>query len=166
MATMARGTVFNPEHTDVHRLFRRFLEPVQDILILALGLALFGLMTRSLAELVRQLLAPTIEFRSVIAEVLFMLVMVELVRLLLIYLQEHRFAVDFMVELGIVATLREVVLRGVVELSWEQITALSVFLLALGFLLRFGDLRPLDGSDVSDASVARNEVANDMVSKN
>lgn len=35
----------------------------------------------------------------------------------------------------------EVVLRGVVELRWEQITALSVFLVALGALLRFGDLR-------------------------
>jgi uncharacterized membrane protein (DUF373 family) len=41
--------------------------------------------------------------------------MVELVRLLMIYLQEHRLAVDFMVELGIVATLREIVLRGVVS---------------------------------------------------
>lgn len=60
-----------------------------------------------------------------------------------IYLQEHRVAVDFVVELGIVATLREIVLRGVVELRWEQIAALSVFLLALGVLLRFGDLRYL-----------------------
>ena len=32
-------------------------------------------------------------------------------------------------------------LRGVVELRWEQIAALSVFLVALGALLRFGDLR-------------------------
>jgi uncharacterized membrane protein (DUF373 family) len=117
---MARSTVPIP-HTEVHRLSRRFLEPAQDLLMLGLGLALFGLMGRTLAGLVRQLLAPTIDFRGVIAEVLFMLVMVELVRLLMIYLQEHRLAVDFMVELGIVASLREIVLRGVVELSWEQI---------------------------------------------
>lgn len=50
-------------------------------------------------------------------------------------------AVDFMVELGIVASLREIVLRGVIELGWEQVLALSVFLLALAALLRFGDLR-------------------------
>jgi hypothetical protein len=30
------------------------------------------------------------------------------------------------------------VLRGVVELSWSQIVAMSVFLLALGALLRWG----------------------------
>jgi hypothetical protein len=46
-----------------------------------------------------------------------------------------------MVELGIVATLREIVLRGVTELDWKQVLALTVFLIALGALLRFGDLR-------------------------
>ena len=79
--------------------------------------------------------------REVVAEVLFMLVMVEVVRLLIVYLQEHRVAVDFMVELGIVASLREIVLRGVTELGWVEVLALTVFLLALGALLRFGDLR-------------------------
>jgi hypothetical protein len=57
-------------------------------------------------------------------------------------------AVDFMVELGIVATLREIVLRGVVELHWEQILALSALLLALGALLRFGDLRVPSASPI------------------
>jgi uncharacterized membrane protein (DUF373 family) len=143
---MARGSELGVSHTDVHRLSQRFLEPAQDILVLCLGLALFGLMMRTLVGLVRAILAPTVDVRAVIAEVLFILVMVELVRLLLIYLQEHRVAVDFMVEIGIVATLREIVLRGMVELRWKQIAAISIFLLALGVLLRFGDLRALPGS--------------------
>jgi uncharacterized membrane protein (DUF373 family) len=128
-------------HTIVHQVARRFLEPIQDLLVLGIGLALFGLMARTLARLLQEILAPAIDFRVVIAEVLFMLVMVEVVRLLIVYLQEHRVAVDFMVELGIVATLRETVLRGVTELPWPQVVALTVFLLALGVLLRFGDLR-------------------------
>jgi uncharacterized membrane protein (DUF373 family) len=128
-------------HTGVHRAARRFVEPAQDVLVLGIALALFALMTRTLGRLFRELLAPALDFRVVIAEVLFMLVMVEVVRLLIVYLQEHRVAVDFMVELGIVATLREIVLRGVTELTWPHIVALSVFLLALGALLRFVDLR-------------------------
>ena len=128
-------------HTAVHRLARRFLEPAQDLLVLGIALTLFGLMTRALVRLVGEIFAPHLDFRIVIAEVLFMLVMVEVVRLLVIYLEEHRVAVDFMVELGIVATLREIVLRGVVELSWSQIVAMSVFLLALGALLRWGFAR-------------------------
>src|SRR6266403_4360594 len=122
---------------------RRFLEPAQDLLVLGIGLALFALMARTLVRLFRELLAPTLDFRVVIAEVLFMLVMVEVVRLVIIYLEEHRIAVDFMVELGIVATLREIVLRGVTELSWQQVIALTALLLALGALLRFGDLRAI-----------------------
>jgi uncharacterized membrane protein (DUF373 family) len=81
-----------------------------------------------------------------------MMVMVEVVRLLVIYLQEHRVAVDFRVELGIVATLREIVLRGVVELSWAQIVAMSVFLLALGALLRWGF--PRSTTDAPDGPLA------------
>jgi hypothetical protein len=115
-------------------------------------------MARTLAGLVAELLAPAIDFRALIAEVLFMLVMVELVRLLVIYLQEHRVAVDFMVELGIVATLREIVLHGVVDLPWEQIAALSIFLLALGAILRFGDLRCGDSLDVDETVAHRNKI--------
>ena len=131
-------------HTIVHRTARRFLEPVQDLLVLGIGLALFGLMVRTLVRLVREIFTPALDFRVVISEVLFMLVMVEVVRLLIVYLEEHRVAVDFMVELGIVATLREIVLCGVIELQWAQVAALSGFLLALGALLRFGDLRSPD----------------------
>jgi uncharacterized membrane protein (DUF373 family) len=138
---MAHATEPGAPHTDIHRLSRRFLEPAQDLLMLGIALALFGLMLRTLARLFRELFAASIDFRTVIAEVLFMLVMVEVVRLVIIYLREHRVAVDFMVELGIVATLREIVLLGATELPWQQIMALTVLLLALGALLRFGDLR-------------------------
>jgi uncharacterized membrane protein (DUF373 family) len=128
-------------HTAVHQAARRFLEPIQDLIVLGIGLALFGVMLRALGRLVRDLFGAAIDFRVVIAEVLFILVLVEVVRLLIVYLQEHRVAVDFMVELGIVASLREIVLRGVTELDWKQVVAVTMFLVALGALLRFGDLR-------------------------
>ena len=134
-------------HTHVHRMTRQFLEPAQDLLVLGIGLALFGLMIRTLISLVRQIFEPSMDVRQVIAEVLFMLVMVEVVRLVIIYLGEHRVAVDFMVELGIVATLREIILRGVTELPWQQVAAMTLFLLALGALLRFGDLRGGDDTN-------------------
>ena len=148
---IARSSEAGVSHTGVHRLARRFLEPAQDLLVLAIGLSLFALMARTIVGLFREMLSPTLDFRVVIAEVLFVLVMVEVVRLLIIYLEEHRIAVDFMVELGIVSTLREIVLRGVVELDWKQVFALSVLVLALGALLRFGDLRAAREA-LSDAS--------------
>jgi uncharacterized membrane protein (DUF373 family) len=150
-----RASRSNTPHTDVNRLTRRFIESFQDIVVFGLVIALFALMIRTLWSLVGDVFEAELDFRTVISEVLFMLVMVELVRLLLVYLHEHHIAVDFMVELGIVSTLREVVLHGVVDLDWHVIAALSVFLIALGFLLRYGDLRPryaeeFDGSEVGD----------------
>jgi uncharacterized membrane protein (DUF373 family) len=141
---MFRDLKLEVPHTQVHRVARRLLEPAQDLLVLGIGLALFGLMVRTLIWLFRAIIVRgNLDYRGVIAQVLFMLVMVEVVRLVIIYLEEHRIAVDFMVELGIVATLREVVLRGVTELWWQQVIALTAFLLALGALLRFGDLRAI-----------------------
>lgn len=141
---MFRDLKLEVPHTQVHRVARRLLEPAQDLLVLGIGLAVFGLMVRTLIWLFRAIIVRgNLDYRGVIAQVLFMLVMVEVVRLVIIYLEEHRIAVDFMVELGIVATLREVVLRGVTELWWQQMIALTAFLLALGALLRFGDLRAI-----------------------
>jgi uncharacterized membrane protein (DUF373 family) len=128
-------------HTGVHRVARRFVEPTQDVLVLGVGVALFGLMLRTLGRLFVELIGPTLDFRVIIGEVLFMLVMVEVIRLLVVYLEEHRVAVDFMVELALVATLREIILRGATDLDWKLILALTAFLVALAAVLRFGDLR-------------------------
>jgi uncharacterized membrane protein (DUF373 family) len=140
-------------HTAVHRTARRFLEPAQDLLVVGIGLALFGVMIRTLARLFAELFGPAMDFRVVVGEVLFMLVMVEVVRLLIVYLQEHRVAVDFMIELGIVATLREIVLRGVTELDWKHVLAVTAFLATLGALLRFGDLRAAIGASAQPSGV-------------
>jgi uncharacterized membrane protein (DUF373 family) len=137
-------------HTGVHRASRRLLESIQDFIVVGLVVVLFALMLRTLWRLVQDAFTPELDFRIVISEVLFILVMVELVRLLVVYLSEHHVAVDFMVELGIVSTLREVVLRGVVELQWQEVIALALFLIALGLLLRFGDVRlrvPVSGAN-------------------
>jgi hypothetical protein len=67
-----------------------------------------------------------------------------------------------MVELGIVATLREIVLRGVTELGWPQVAALTAFLLALGVLLRFGDLRAI-GRPVAEQLISTPDGATDAV---
>ncbi|OLE97836.1 MAG: hypothetical protein AUG75_03470 [Cyanobacteria bacterium 13_1_20CM_4_61_6] len=87
-------------------------------MVLAIGLALFGLMVRTIVWLILEIFNPTLDFRQIVGQVLFMLVVVEMVRLVVIHLGEHRVAVNFMVELEIVATLREIVLRGVTELRW------------------------------------------------
>lgn len=128
-------------HTGVHGAVRRMLESTQDIIAAALAVVLFGVMLRALWMLALHVLAPTLSFRLVIAEALFILVLIELQRLLIIYLRDHHVSVDVMVEISLVAALREVALLGIVEVDAVRLLAVTAFVLVLGVLLRYGDLR-------------------------
>ena len=128
-------------HTGVHSAVRRTLESTQDIIAAALALVLFALMIRALWMLALHVLAPMLSFRLVIAEALFILVLIELQRLLIIYLRDHHVSVDVMVEISLVAALREVALLGIVEVDAVRLLAVTAFVLVLGVLLRYGDIR-------------------------
>jgi uncharacterized membrane protein (DUF373 family) len=120
-------------------LQRRTLEFTQDVMC-GLYLLVFVAMGIKLIYLVRSLFNGT-EFSSVVGEVLFILVLPELFRLLLLYLDEHRVSVATMVEVGIVSTLREVISRGALHIDWPQLPAVCVFMLTLGVVLRFSGIR-------------------------
>lgn len=91
-------------------------------------------MVIQLREMVLSLLPP-LDFPNVTSDILFLLILVELFRLLIIYLQEHRVSVGVAVEVSIVSILREVIVRGVLETPWVQVLATCVFLMSLGVLL-------------------------------
>jgi uncharacterized membrane protein (DUF373 family) len=126
-------------------ILRKYLELIQDIIVLGLCAALFIAMLIKLFHLGNALLTGT-DFSAVIADIMFILVLMELFRLLIIYLEEHRILVATMVEVGIVATLREVILRGAIQVDWRQMIVLSAFLLTLGVLLRYAGVRNPDPS--------------------
>jgi uncharacterized membrane protein (DUF373 family) len=112
----------------------RALEAVQDLIVISLCIGLFSFMVIQLREMVLSLLPP-LDFTAVTADILFLLILVELFRLLIIYLQEQRVSIGVAVEVSIVSILREVIVRGVLETPWTQIAASCAFLLVLGALL-------------------------------
>jgi hypothetical protein len=69
------------------------------------------------------------------ADILFILILVELFRLLIIYLQEQRVSIGVSVEIAIVSVLREVIVNGVLETEWQQILAVCLFLATAALLL-------------------------------
>lgn len=80
------------------------------------------------------LLIP-LKFQNVTSDILFILILIELFRLLIIYLKEQRISLGVSVEVSIVSVLREVIIRGALEIDWHQILAICAFLLVLGGLL-------------------------------
>lgn len=112
----------------------RLLETVQDLIVVCLCVGLFSFMVLQLREMVLSLLPP-LQFQTVTSDILFLLILVELFRLLIIYLQEHRVSIGVAVEVSIVSVLREIIVRGVLETPWIQVLVACVFLIVLGALL-------------------------------
>ncbi|MBW4665228.1 MAG: phosphate-starvation-inducible PsiE family protein [Chroococcus sp. CMT-3BRIN-NPC107] len=110
------------------------LELVQNLIVVTLAIGLFLVMVIRLGDLFYSLFIP-IDFQSVTSDILFILILVEIFRLLIIYLQEQRISVGVAVEVSIVSVLREVIIRGALDIPWQQILAVCVFLLVLGTLL-------------------------------
>lgn len=110
------------------------LEKFQDFIIISLCIGLFCVMLIRLGEMFFSLLKP-LNFKAITADILFILILVELFRLLIIYLQEQRISVGAAVEVSLVSALREVVVEGVLEIPIEKILGVCAFLVVLGGLL-------------------------------
>jgi uncharacterized membrane protein (DUF373 family) len=127
------------QDTFVSRQFSRagivkVLESVQDLIVISLCVGLFCFMVIQLRAMFLSLLPP-LAFNEVTADILFLLILVELFRLLIIYLQEQRISIGVAVEVSIVSVLREVIVHGVLETSWSQTLSACAFLVVLGALL-------------------------------
>ncbi|MCP9916241.1 phosphate-starvation-inducible PsiE family protein [Cyanobium sp. ATX 6F1] len=110
------------------------LEAVQDLIAVALCVGLFCVMVLEMKVIFTELLT-TAEFHGITADILFILILVELFRLLIIYLQEQRVSITVSVEVAIVSVLREVIVRGVLETDWHQTLAVCLFLATMAGLL-------------------------------
>ena len=119
---------------------RRYLENTQDVIVLGLCMMLFLAMGIKLYHLGQVMLQGT-DFSILVGDILFILVLLEVFRLLLIYLEEHRVSVATMVEVGIVSTLREVILRGALHIDWQLLLVVCAFLVTLGLVLRYSGIR-------------------------
>ena len=122
-----------------HQQFRRpqivqALEAVQDLIAVSLCLGLFCVMALQLKGIFASLLS-TPQFHAITADILFILILVELFRLLIIYLQEQRVSIGVSVEIAIASVLREVIVNGVLETEWQQMLAVCLFLATAALLM-------------------------------
>ncbi|PPS42836.1 phosphate-starvation-inducible PsiE family protein [Chroococcidiopsis sp. TS-821] len=133
------STSIDRQHKQRHPWFEleqviQRLETIQNVIVVILSIALFCFMVIRLGDLFLSMLVP-LGFQKVTSDILFILILVELFRLLIIYLKEQRISVGVAVEVSIVSVLREVIIRGALEIAWQQILAICAFLLVLGGLL-------------------------------
>jgi uncharacterized membrane protein (DUF373 family) len=109
------------------RAIVRNMEVFQDLIVVLLCLGLFAVMLIQLWGIFVAL--------SHSAKILFILILVELFRLLIVYLQEHSISVGVAVEVTIVSVLREVIVHGALDISAIKTASICGLLLILGILL-------------------------------
>jgi uncharacterized membrane protein (DUF373 family) len=142
IATTIPSPLTQPPGTGIVPWYRKFrrsyvvrvLESVQDLIAVSLCIGLFCVMVLQLKEIFLSLMT-TLQFHEITADILFILILVELFRLLIIYLQEQRVSIGVSVEVAIVSVLREVIVKGVLEVEWQQVIATCAFLLSMAVLL-------------------------------
>lgn len=126
----------------VHQALRKYVEVTLDLILAVLVFVTFVFIARTIYTLgLYWVESASIDIAFVVSEVMFVFILIEVVRILIIYLEYHRVAIDTMVEIAIVAVLREVILNGVTHLEPVVLGAVTLFLGILGVLLRFGGLR-------------------------
>ncbi len=107
---------------------------MRDLIAVSLCLGLFCVMALQLKAIFSSLLT-TPRFHAITADILIILILVELFRLLIIYLREQRVSIGVSVEIVIVSVLREVIVNGVLDTEWQQILAVCLFLATTALLL-------------------------------
>ena len=91
---------------------RRTLEVLQDVVATLLMLLLLVLSLRALWRLAQMAIDGLAATTELLSDIIFVLILMELYRLMIYYLREHRISVALMVEVALVSILREVMLKG------------------------------------------------------
>jgi len=130
----------------IHSAFRKYIEIIMDLILVGLVLVTFVFIMKTI-YLLAQVIYMETNIPHVISEFLFVFILIEVMRILIIYIEFHHVSVDIMVELAIVAILREIMLKGAIELETIKIAGISLLIAVLGLLLKFSGIRTETGED-------------------
>ncbi|MGQ9921122.1 MAG: phosphate-starvation-inducible PsiE family protein [Desulfobacca sp.] len=110
------------------------LQKMQNIIVVGLCLIIFWIMLVQMYQTSLETLGRK-NFRDIAGHLIYIFVLVELFRLLIYYLEEQRILLSTIIEVTIVSMLREVILEGILTISWERVLALCGLLLTLGAIM-------------------------------
>jgi uncharacterized membrane protein (DUF373 family) len=110
------------------------LQNMQNVIVVFLCLLMFWIMVVQIYQTSLETMGIK-NFRSIAGHLIYIFVLVELFRLMIHYLEEQRILLGTIIEVTIVSVLREVILEGVLNISWERILALCGLILTLAATL-------------------------------
>jgi uncharacterized membrane protein (DUF373 family) len=124
----------DPEHTDIHDRGSRLMELLQDGVVVLLNVTLLGMGFVFLYRVWVEIVAFG-DLQEGLSNIIFVVITIELYRLLVHYLRYHRVDLNILVEVGVSAIIQKVILVGVDKYSMQQLIGISIILVALGAIL-------------------------------
>ncbi|RUM48218.1 MAG: hypothetical protein DSY47_06025 [Hydrogenothermus sp.] len=117
----------------VHRKLGDTLEFFEDIIILALTLVLFYVSIIAIWDIVSILIYGEAKFMDVIPKFLYLFILVELFRLMIVYLEEKRVDTSLIVKTTLIAILREIIIKAP-HFKLPDFIGVSILVVVLGSL--------------------------------
>ena len=133
MVTMNNKSNSLQSRFSLDRMFRS-LDKLQDLIVFGCGALLVFKMMLILVDILLDLNSGA-DLKQITADSLFLLILVELFRLLAVYLKHHRIYVSIAVEVVVVSVLREVIVEGLIHMDAALVFAVCAFLFVLGALM-------------------------------
>lgn len=110
------------------------LQNLQNLIVVVVCLLMFWIMISQIMRTGEAVLESK-SFRDIAGHLMFLFVMIELFRLMIHYLEEQRILLGTIIEVTIVSLLREVILDGVLVISWDRLLSVCALILTLTITL-------------------------------
>ncbi len=117
----------------VHSKLGSSLEFLEDIIIFVLTILLFILSIFALYDIAVSLFKENIKFYDLIPKFLYIFILTELFRLMIVYLKERRIDTSLIVKTTLIAILREVIIKAP-HFGLNEYVGVSVLLAVLGLM--------------------------------
>ena len=110
------------------------MELLQDAVVVLLNVTLFGMGFMFLYRVWRKIIALG-NLQEGLSNIIFVVITIELYRLLVHYLRYHKVDLNILVEVGVSAIIQKVILVGVEAFTMQQMIGISLILATLGSIL-------------------------------
>jgi uncharacterized membrane protein (DUF373 family) len=115
----------------LHEKLGDIFELFEDIIIVLLTVLLFILSINALYDIVLALFSEKYSFIEIIPKFLYIFILTELFRLMIVYLTERRVDTSLIVKTTLIAVLREIVIKAP-HLKFYDYLGISILLIVLG----------------------------------
>jgi uncharacterized membrane protein (DUF373 family) len=110
------------------------LQNLQNLIVVAVCLLMFFIMSVQIYQTCLEIFQVR-NFRTIAGNLIYIFVLIELFRLMIYYLEEQRILLGTIIEVAIVSMLREIILEGVLTISWDRVLAVCALILTLAATL-------------------------------